>query len=158
MRTSEVVAGRRILVVLHSGDDVIASLAEACRRHGVAQAAVTTFSGAFRRARLIAASEPPLDPEVPLPDSVEVAYTEGVGSGTVTADEAGGHAVHIHVALGAKDRSGRAVAGHLLAGEAHYVIEIVLEEILAPRLVRRPHPDSHGIAILDVDDAAESRR
>ncbi len=154
MQTAEATTGRRILVVLQPGDEVISSLAEACRRHDVAQAVVTTFSGALRTARIIAADGAPEDPEVPLPASVEVTYTEGIGSGTITRDAAGAHMVHIHVALGAKDRSGLAFAGHLLHGETHYVIEIVLDEVVAPALARAVHPGSSGIPILDIPGAA----
>ncbi|WP_159500554.1 PPC domain-containing DNA-binding protein [Microbacterium sp. 18062] len=150
MRSTETITGRRVLVVLEPGDEVLSSLAEACRSHGIAQAVVTTFSGALRSARIIAADHAPVDPEAPLPESVEVRYTEGIGSGTITRDAAGDHTVHVHVALGAKDRSGLAVAGHLLHAETHYVVEVVLDEILAPALGRRAHPGSSGIPILDI--------
>jgi predicted DNA-binding protein with PD1-like motif len=156
MQSAEATTGRRLLVVLEPGDDILESLAEACRRHGIDQAVITTFSGALRHARIIAADRPAADPEIPLPESVTVDYTEGIGSGTITQGTDGGHTVHVHVALGAKDRSGLAFAGHLLEGEAHYVIEIVLDEILAPRLSRAAHPDSHGIPILRVGDDAAS--
>ncbi|MEV7692160.1 PPC domain-containing DNA-binding protein [Microbacterium sp. NPDC089189] len=152
MRTAEATPGRRIVVILEPGDEVLSSLAEASRRHDVAQAAITTFSGALRNARLIASDTVPADPELPLPESVEIFYTEGVGSGTITRGADGEPVVHVHVALGAKDRSGLGAVGHLLHGETHYVVEIVLEEILAPTLVRRPHPGSSGIPILDVTE------
>lgn len=156
MQSAEATTGRRILVVLEPGDEILGSLAAACRLHDVAQGVITTFSGALRHARIIAADHAVEDPEVPLPESVEVAYTEGVGSGTITQGPDGAHTVHVHVALGAKDRSGSAVAGHLLHGETHYVIEIVLDEILAPRLTRATHPGSSGIPILRIVDANPS--
>jgi predicted DNA-binding protein with PD1-like motif len=155
MQSAEATTGRRILVVLEPGDEILGSLAEACRLHDIDQAVITTFSGALRQARIIAADRPAVDPEAPLPESATVAYTEGVGSGTITRGTDGAHAVHVHVALGVKDRSGLAFAGHLLEGETHYVIEVVLDEILTPRLSRAPHPDSSGIPILRIlDDAA----
>lgn len=147
MRSHSVTTGRRLLVILEPGDEVLASIAAACRLHGIEQAVVVTFSGAFRSARLIAAARPPADPEAPMPDTVEVAYSEGVGSGTVTSD-AGGLTVHVHVALGEKGDSGAARAGHLLHAETQYVVEIVLDEILAPRLGRGRHPDAHGVPVL----------
>jgi predicted DNA-binding protein with PD1-like motif len=154
MRTTAVTHGRRLLIVLEPGDDVLPSMAAACARHGIEQGVVATFSGAFRRARLIAGDEAALDPELPLADASEVYYTEGIGSGTVTRDAGGEYAVHIHVALGRKDRGGAAVAGHLLAAETHYVVEIVVDEVLEPALERTPHPGSSGVPILTIADAA----
>jgi predicted DNA-binding protein with PD1-like motif len=154
MQTAEARTGRRIIVVLEPGDEVLDSLGEACRRHDIDQAVITTFSGALRRARIIASDHPAADPEVPLAEAVDVHYTEGIGSGTVTRDPDGGRTVHVHIALGSKDRSGSAIAGHLLQGETHYVIEVVLDEILSPHLTRAPHAGSSGIPILQLADAA----
>ena len=47
-----------------------------------------------------------------------------------------------------KDDAARAYAGHLLSGETHYVVEVVLDEILSPTLERHPHPGSAGLPIL----------
>ncbi|MCC4908407.1 PPC domain-containing DNA-binding protein [Microbacterium sp. cx-59] len=154
MQTAQATVGRRILIVLEPGDEVIGSLAEACRRHDVAQAVISTFSGALRTARIIASEVPAANPELPMPAAVTVAYTEGTGSGTVTRSVDGEPVVHVHVALGEKDRAGRAIAGHLLEGETHYVIEVVLDEILTPHLTRRVHAGSSGIPILHIADAA----
>jgi predicted DNA-binding protein with PD1-like motif len=151
VRTAEITTGRRLLVVLEPGDDVLAALATACAHHGVVQAVIGTFSGAFRRARLIAAEGPVADPEAPLVDAVEVTYAEGIGSGTVTTSPDGTVVPHVHVALGDKARGAASVAGHLLAGETHYVVEVVIDEVLAPALGRAPHPDSRGVPILTID-------
>ncbi|MFV0373206.1 PPC domain-containing DNA-binding protein [Microbacterium sp.] len=157
MRTTTVTTGRRILLALEPGDEVIESIAAACRQHDVRQGVIVTFSGAFRTARVIAADHRAPDPELPLTASVTAEYTEGVGSGTVTSDESGAHSVHIHVALGAKDRSGQAVAGHLLAAVTHYVTEVVVDEVLAPSLQRHPHPSSSTVPILTFAEEGASR-
>lgn len=152
MQTAEATIGRRILVVLEPGDDVLDSIAKACRLHDVRQAVIATFTGALRSARIIAADEPAADPEAPMPDTIDVRYTEGIGSGTVTRSPEGEPVVHVHVALGEKDAAGRGVVGHLVHGETHYVIEIALDEILTPHLTRRVHPGSSGIPILHITD------
>ena len=154
MRSQLVRTGRRVLVALEPGDEVLTSIATACRRHDIAQAVVVTFSGAFRDAELIAGDHAPDDPELPSLEVTRVEYTEGIGSGTVTS-EAGEHSVHLHVALGAKDRSAAATAGHLLRARTHYVVEVVLDEVLDPPLRRRPHPESSGVPVLTFDDAAD---
>jgi predicted DNA-binding protein with PD1-like motif len=148
MQTALAHTGRRLLVALEPGDDVLSCLADACRAAGIDQAVITTFSGAFRSVWVIAADHAPEDPELPLPERCRVGYCEGIGSGTVTRDANGEHVVHVHVAVGAKDRSGVAVAGHLLQAETHYVVEVVLDEILEPALSRVVHPEASGVAIL----------
>ncbi len=149
--------GRRLVVALEPGDEVLTSLATACREHGIAQALVVTFSGAFRSADLIAGDHAPDDPELPSGEVTRVAYTEGIGSGTVTSEN-GEYVVHLHVALGEKSRSGAAAAGHLLRAETHYVAEIALDEILEPPMSRRVHPASSGVGILALDGARTDGR
>ncbi|WP_172582867.1 PCC domain-containing protein [Subtercola boreus] len=146
MISRELTTGRRIGVVLQAGDDVIGSIVEACRQHDVRQGYIPVFLGAFRSVRLIASHEPIADPEPPLPAAVEVAYTEGIGSGSLVWNEqTGTPTVHLHVAVGAKDRAGLAAAGHLLAATTHYTVELVLEEVLAPRMVRVADSAAHGL-------------
>ena len=149
MKTAFARTGRRMLVALEPGDEVLGSLAEACRAAEIDQAVISTFSGAFRSARIIAADHPAADPELPLPEVTEIGYSEGIGSGTILRDEDGTHIVHLHIAFGDKDRSGVAAAGHLLSAETHYVIEVVIDEILDPPLRRAPHPGASGLHILD---------
>lgn len=148
MHHALVQTGRRLLISLAPGDDVIPSIAEACRAHGIAQAVIVTFSGALRGARLIATDTPPIDPELPLPTEAVVEYIEGIGSGTVTTGQDGELSVHVHIAMGVKDRSALGVAGHLISGEAHYVVEVALDEVLSPALDRRPGPQTHGVPAL----------
>lgn len=151
MRSDVITPGRRLLVALEPGDEVLESLAAACSVHGIDQAVVVTFSGAFRTAHLIAGTETPADPELPLGEVTEVSYTEGIGSGTITR-EGDEYRVHLHVALGEKDQSGAAYAGHLLHAETHYVVEIAVDEVLAPALRREAHPGSSGVRILCFED------
>ncbi len=156
MQAAVATPGRTLVVVLEPGDEVLGSLAEACRRHGIDQAVITTFSGAFRSGRIIAADHAPADPELPMPDATTISYCEGVGSGTVTRADDGTHVVHVHVAFGAKDRAGASMAGHLLEAETHYVVEVALTEILDPPLGRIVHAGSSGIPILHLGEAAPS--
>lgn len=144
--SAELTPGRRIGVVLAAGDDVLASIAAACVEHGIRQAVIPVFLGAFRSVRFIASGSPIDDQEAPLKDSTEVAYVEGLGSGTVTwNDEASAHIVHLHVAVGVKEQSAGGYAGHLLAAETHYVAEIVLDEVLSPLMTRVADDAAYGL-------------
>ncbi len=157
MKSQVATTGRRLVLALEPGDEVLSTIVEACRLHRISQAVVVTFSGAFRTADLIAGDHAPDDPELPSTEVTRVRYTEGVGSGTITSEN-DEHTVHLHVALGAKDASGAAVAGHLLRAETHYVAEIVLDEVLDPPLLRVTHPGSSGVRILGFAIGSEGER
>jgi predicted DNA-binding protein with PD1-like motif len=149
VQSAELVRGRRIGVVLHSGDEVLSSIAAACVDHGITQAVIPVFLGAFRSARFIASHHAIDDQEVPLGDSTEVAYVEGIGSGSITWNASTGrHHVHLHVAVGVKDQAAAAYAGHLLEATTHYVAEIVIDEVLSPTMTRVPDAGSYGLANL----------
>ncbi|GAA1947462.1 PPC domain-containing DNA-binding protein [Microbacterium aquimaris] len=155
MRSASLETGRRIAVSLAPGDDLIGSIASACAHHRISQGVIVTLSGAFRDVELIAAQTPSADPEPPLPESVRIPYTEGIGSGTITTG-AEGHVVHVHLAVGRKDAGARAFAGHVLAAEAHYVVEIVIDEVLNPRMLRTPSDQTWGLPTLDFAERAEA--
>lgn len=144
--SAELTTGRRIGVVLSPGDDVLSSIAAACVEHDVRQAVIPVFLGAFRSVRFIASDSPIDDQEAPLKATTEVAYVEGIGTGSITWNEnTGSHHVHLHVAVGVKDESAGAYAGHLLAAETHYVAELVLDEVLAPAMTRVSDADAYGL-------------
>lgn len=146
MESAEYSMGRRIGVVLEPGDDVLGSIVEACTRHGIRQGTIPLFLGAFRSMTFIASHSPIDDPEPPLRDSVEVAYVEGVGSGSIVWDAAtDAPRVHLHASVGAKDEAALAYAGHVLAATTHYVAELVIEEITAPQLGLAPDPNAFGL-------------
>ena len=146
MRSAELTMGRRWVIVLEPGEEVVSSLTRWCAGEGVTAATVDMFFGAFRSARLIASHGQILDPEPPLLDEVEVTYLEGIGSGTVSVVD-GAPRVHLHIAAGAKDQAGAAYAGHLLSAETHYTVEIIVHEVVAPAFGLRAHP-AHGVNCL----------
>jgi predicted DNA-binding protein with PD1-like motif len=144
--STEITTGRRFALVLQPGDDVLGSLAAACSEHGIEQAYLPVFFGAFTRVALIGTCSPIADHDAPLPDSVHLEGVEGTGSGTIAWDSATGTVTpHVHVAVGVKAYSANGYAGHLLSATVHYVVEIVLEEVLTPRLSRVPDASARGI-------------
>jgi predicted DNA-binding protein with PD1-like motif len=148
-----VTSGRRILVVLEPGDEVIGALAAACREHAVRQAAVTAFLGAFSRVELIGTSEPVADPDLPLPLSTVLEHVEGTASGTVApgVDSADGDVVvHLHAAVGVKGAAALGYVGHVLRATTHYTAEVLLEELHGVELLRRPDERAHGIPTLRI--------
>ncbi|WNM23458.1 DNA-binding protein [Demequina capsici] len=150
MRTSLLTVGRRLALALEPGDDVLASIAAACREHDISQGVIVTCSGAFRRVRLIATTGAPgPDPDEPLQDHVDVTFAEGIGSGTVVTDGSGELSVHLHVAVGVRTQAGAAYAGHVLEAEAQYVVELVLDEVTSPRMTRTATEATRGVPAWD---------
>lgn len=148
MRCTPVTSGRRLLVVLEPGDEVLTALAAACREHGIRQAAVTAFLGAFTAVDLIGTSDPVPDPDVPLPKATRVEFVEGTASGTVAPGPDGVPVVHLHAAVGVKGSAALGYVGHVLSAITHYTAEVLVEELLGVDLARRPDPRAHGIPTL----------
>jgi predicted DNA-binding protein with PD1-like motif len=152
MFSTELVGGRRIAVVLQPGDDIFGALGDACKAHGIEQGYLPVFLGAFTEVSLIGTCEPIEDEDLPLKDSVRHTNVEGTGSGTIAwAADTGSVQIHLHVAVGRKSSSAEGYAGHLLGGTVHYVTEVIVEEVLAPRFLRRPDPAAYGIPSLVFD-------
>lgn len=147
MRHAEIAEGRRFVLVLEPGEELLQSLQEWSRREGVRQALIRSFFGAFRQVRFIATEAPIDDEEAPLPDSVEVSYVEGVGSGSI-AMHRGEPLVHLHAAVGVKREAALAYAGHVLAAVAHYTVEVVVDEVASPIMLLEPRAESAGINCL----------
>ena len=89
-------------------------------------------------------------------DAVDIAYLEGVGSGTITS-VGGTPRPHIHVAAGVKSQGSTAYAGHLLRGEVHYTVEVTVTargtsrvatppEASVPLMVRLPAAAADWVA------------
>ena len=131
MRSAHLTTGRRFLIVLDPGEELLATVSSWAAENGVTSATIDMFFGAFRRIGLIAGHEPVDDPEPPLPASVEVTYLEGVGAGSISTTD-GVPRAHLHIAAGVKSAAGAAYAGHVLYAETHYTVELVVQEILEP--------------------------
>lgn len=152
MHAAEVVTGRRFALVLEPGEELLGSIAAFCAEHGVSQAIVPLVFGAFRSMRFIGADAPPADDEVPLPESVEVAYVEGSGGGSIAPRVDGGVRVHVHAAVGTKSASAAATAGHVLHAIVHYTVEVVIDEVIEPGFRLESVEASHGLECLRFGD------
>lgn len=151
VRSAQIETGRRWVVVLEPGEEILSTVGAWAAREGVDQALVSFF-GAFRWVRMIGAEDPVTDPEPPLPEAVEVAYVEGVGSGSI-APAGTGTRVHLHAAVGVKDQRTAGFAGHILAAEAHYTVEISILEVTSPGFVLEPDERAYGLSSLTFSGA-----
>lgn len=132
---------RRILLVLETGEEVIASVARFARERGI-QGATFTGLGALRNGVLAYwDAETRAYEEHPLDEQMEVASLTGnvaVGPGAT------GIKVHAHAVLGTRDASAR--AGHVIRGIVHPTLEILLVETASP--LAREKDDVTGLPLL----------
>jgi predicted DNA-binding protein with PD1-like motif len=148
VRSAEVSTGRRLIVALEPGEEVLAAIGALCQQQGFRAAIVPVFFGAFTRVTLIGTREPVEDEDAPMPQSTTVEWVEGLGAATVAPGESGELIVHLHAAVGRKSDGALAYAGHVLSAVTHYTVEAMVEEVLGPLIERRPDPAAHGLNTL----------
>ena len=130
------------VVVLETGDEVMACLAELAEAEAL-QAATFTAIGAFERAMLAFFDwETKEYLPIPVEEQVEVASMNG----DIVLDPDGMPTVHAHVVLGRRD--GSAVAGHLQQALVRPTLELVLTE--SPGTLRKQLDAESGLPLLRV--------
>jgi uncharacterized protein len=138
-------AGQRtFVVVLNTGDEVMACLEAFAEREGLTAASLTGL-GAFRTAELFFFDWSSKEYHaIPVEEQTEVASMIG----DVVLGPEGEPALHIHAVLGRPD--GGALAGHLAKGEVRPTLEVIVTESPA-HLRRRIDPES-GLPLIAIDD------
>jgi predicted DNA-binding protein with PD1-like motif len=150
MLSSPMVCGDSAIVILEPGEEVLETLASAIRNLGFDQAFLPVFLGAFRQVDFIGTTEDIPDPDAPLAASITVRNCEGSGSGTVTVG-LDGPQIHLHASVGAKGDAARATAGHVLRAEVQYPTEVVITQIISPRLIRAENSAARGLRTLQIE-------
>jgi len=131
---------RTFVVVLDSGDEVMACLKRFVEREKV-EAAQLTAIGAFQSAVLGYFDWETKDYQrIPVGNQTEVAAFIG----DVAYGPNHQPSLHIHCVLGCRD--GRAVAGHLLEGHVRPTLEVVLTD--SPVHLRKRHDPESGLALI----------
>jgi predicted DNA-binding protein with PD1-like motif len=131
---------RTFVVVLSSGDEVMASLKRFTEQEKI-KAAQFSAIGAFRSAVLGYFDwETKSYQRNPVDEQAEVASF--TGDVAVGPDEK--PSLHIHCVLGC--RGGRAVAGHLLEGHVRPTLEVVLTD--SPVHLHKRHDPESGLALI----------
>lgn len=131
---------RTFVVVLETGDEVMASLRGFAEEHELSAAQLTAI-GAFSEAELAYFDWETRSYEtIPVTEQVEVASMLG----DVVLDPEGAVALHVHVVLGRRD--GTALAGHLESAHVRPTLEVVVTESPA-HLCKQQDPQS-GLALI----------
>lgn len=149
MQSAELKIGRTFGVVFEHGQDFFAELEEFCRTNGVRQGYIPMFIAAFKKAEIAGACDKLEDPDAPVWSKVYVENVEVVGAGTLTYDEAEGRLeAHIHVSLGEKPRAARALTSHLFKAKVQFLAEMMVIEVLEPKIERIINPGLYNIALM----------
>jgi len=149
MQSAELKIGRTFGVVFEHGKDFFAELEEFCRTNGVRQGYIPMFIAAFKEAEVAGACDKMADPDAPVWSKVYAENVEAIGAGTFTCDEVQGRLEpHIHVSLGEKPRSARALTSHLFSAKIQFLTEMLVIEVLEPKIERVTNPDLYNIALM----------
>ena len=139
-RIHEIAGQATWVMVLETGDEAMACLAQFAADEGLDAASFTAI-GAFERATL-AFFDWELKKYQPIPvnEQVEVASL----TGDIALGPDGKPAVHVHAVLGRRD--GSALAGHLQRGLVRPTLELVLTE--SPTALRKRVDAESGVALI----------
>jgi predicted DNA-binding protein with PD1-like motif len=134
-------AGQRTyVVVLDTGDEVVASLREVAVLEGLTAAQVSAI-GALSDAVLGYFDWDEKDyRRIPVREQVEVVSMLG----DIGVDEQDQPALHLHLVLGRRD--GSAMGGHLLEAHVRPTLEVMLTE--SPAHLRRRKDEATGLALI----------
>jgi predicted DNA-binding protein with PD1-like motif len=149
MPAREVVVGRTLILTFEHGDDFFGTLQAACEEHGILQGYIPMFIAGFAAVDVVGTCEALDDPRAPVWNRVQLRNVEAVGAGTVAnSAETGVVVPHIHVSVGLKEHSATAHTSHLLSATTQFLVEMVMVEILAPRMERVPDHMLYGVPLL----------
>lgn len=149
MQSAELKIGRSFGVVFEHGKDFFAELGEFCRTNGVRQGYIPMFIAAFKEAEIAGACARLEDPAAPVWSKVYVENIEVIGAGTLTYDEAEDRLEpHIHVSLGERTRSARALTSHLFRAEIQFLAELMVIEVLEPKIERVMNRNLYNIMLM----------
>lgn len=149
MQSTELKIGRTFGVTFEHGRDFFSELEAFCRTNGVRQGYIPMFIAAFKEAEIAGTCHKLEDAEAPVWSKVYVENVEVLGAGTITYDEVEARLQpHIHVSLGEKSRSARALTSHLFRAQVQFLTEMLIVEVLEPKLERVVNPNLYSIPLM----------
>lgn len=149
MRGHELTLGRTFGVTFDHGEDFFTALSEFCRTHDVRQGYVPSFIAGFSEVEIVGTCDKLDDPAAPIWTKVHLTNVEAFGGGTLAYDPVHDQVLpHIHVAVGAKERSAAGYTSHLLRADVLFLTEMLIIEVAEPTMRREPQPDLYDVPLL----------
>lgn len=149
MRAHELTLGRTFGLVFDHGDDFYTALEEFCRTRNVRQGYIPSFIAGFSEVELVGTCDRLDDPAAPVWSKVHLRNVEVFGGGTLAYEAATDQLrPHIHVTVGLKEQAAAGYTSHLLGATVQFLTEMLLIEVLTPRMNRTPQPDLYDVPLL----------
>ncbi|GAA3241067.1 PCC domain-containing protein [Actinocorallia longicatena] len=150
MRSSELTTGRTFGVIFDLGEDFFTALADFCKAREVRQGYIPMFLAAFSDADLVGTCTRVEDPMAPVWSNVHVTNVEAIGCGSLAYDPDTDQVLpHVHASMGLKEQSATGLTSHLLGATVQFVTELVVVEVLEPRMLRPKQPHMYDVPLLE---------
>lgn len=149
MRSHELTIGRTFGVTFDHHDDFFTALAEFCEQHNVRQGYIPFFLAGFGSVKIVGTCERLEDPLAPVWSHVHLTNVEAHGGGTIAYNPAENKIEpHIHISVGLKEHSATGHTSHLLEATVQFLTEMILVEVLTPRMSRDRNADLYNVPLL----------
>lgn len=136
----EAAGQRTFVIVLETGEEIVASLQKFAARENVHAASFTAIGALSDVVLLYFDWQKKEYQKIPVREQVEVAALIG----DIAEDPEGRPALHIHVVVGTRD--GSAKAGHLGEGHVRPTLEVIVTE--SPAHLRKVKDAETGLALI----------
>jgi predicted DNA-binding protein with PD1-like motif len=159
MHSHQLTTGRTFGVRLDPGESFFPSLEEFCHGNGIRYGYIPMFLAAFAEADVVGTCDKLDDPAAPVWSKVHLANAEALGCGTIAYDDQAGRiSPHVHTTLGLKELSATGYTSHLLEARIQFLAEIIVVEVTAPVMTRRPDPGLYDVPLLAFGDGTSTWR
>jgi len=149
MTSSELKPGRYFGVTFEHEKDFFEELNLFCKDNNVKQAFIPMFIAGFSEVEMVGTCDKVENPQAPIWSKVYLEYVDVFGSGTITYDEKNQKILpHIHVSVGVKPQSSIAYTSHLISAKVLFLTEMLVIEIVSPKMNRVVNPDLFNISTL----------
>ena len=149
VRSHELSLGRTFGVAFDHGEDFFAALSEFCRANGVRQGFIPMFIAGFAEVQVVGTCGKLDDPKAPVWSSVHLTNVEALGGGTIAYDDTKDQILpHIHATVGLKEHSATGHTSHLLSARIQFLTEMVLVEVVAPKMTRQRDSKLYDVPLL----------
>ena len=149
MKSCELKLGRFFGVTFEHGKDFFEELNLFCKENNVKQAFIPMFIAGFSEAEMVGTCDKVENPQAPIWSKVYLEYVDVVGSGTISYDESNQKILpHIHVSVGVKTQSSVAYTSHLISAKVLFLSEMLVIEVISPKMTRAVNPDLFNISLL----------
>lgn len=149
MNSVEIKLGRSFGVTFEHGKNFFDELSEFFKMNNLKQAFIPMFIAGFQSVEMVGACEKLEDPNAPVWSKVYLENVEVIGGGTVAYDEKSDKILpHIHISVGIKPQSGSAYTSHLLDAKVQFLTEMLVLEVISPKMERVVDTNLYNIALL----------